>query len=240
MLCALEPVKCCSRLPNWSGSTTRRSTATPVWVRARAAFSPGDAGALDDVELGEGGQQRRRVGGRGDDVEVLDRVGQAPRGAGQLDAVATAGCARSASTIASPISSALLSSTLRRRAPRRRRPRTPRAPPPRTSAPKPRTSRSFCGLGRRAQRLERVDAELVVELARALGPEPGQAREVDEAGRELRRAASRPPGSCPSRAAPRSSPRACLPMPGSSVTLPSRVMAATERGASRTDLAALR
>ena len=30
------------------------------------------------------------------------------------------------------------------------------------------------------------------------------------------------------------------PMPGSSVTLPSRVMAATERGASRTDLAALR
>jgi hypothetical protein len=30
------------------------------------------------------------------------------------------------------------------------------------------------------------------------------------------------------------------PIPGSSVTLPSRVMAATERGASRTDLAALR
>ncbi len=30
------------------------------------------------------------------------------------------------------------------------------------------------------------------------------------------------------------------PMPGSSVTLPSRVMVATERGASRTDLAALR
>ena len=30
------------------------------------------------------------------------------------------------------------------------------------------------------------------------------------------------------------------PMPGSSVTLPSRVIAATDRGASRTDLAALR
>jgi hypothetical protein len=40
------------------------------------------------------------------------------------------------------------------------------------------------GLGRRAQALERVDAELVVELAGALGPEPGQAREVDEAGRD--------------------------------------------------------
>jgi hypothetical protein len=39
-LCSLEPVKCWSRLPNWSGSTTRKSTAIPVWVRPRAAFSP--------------------------------------------------------------------------------------------------------------------------------------------------------------------------------------------------------
>ena len=39
-------------------------------------------------------------------------------------------------------------------------------------------------LGRRAQALERVDAELVVELAGPLGAEAGQPREVDEAGRD--------------------------------------------------------
>ncbi len=41
MLCSLEPVKCWSRLPNWSGATIRRSTCTPVCVRTRTPASPG-------------------------------------------------------------------------------------------------------------------------------------------------------------------------------------------------------
>ena len=154
-------------------------------------------GALDDVELGEGGQQRRRVGGGGDDVEVLDRVGQAPRRAGQLDAVARPGARAAPRRSPSPISQRLVEQHRAASAPRRRRRRTPRARPPRTSRPKPRTSRSCWASAAARSALERVDAELVVELARALGPEAGQAREVDEARRELRRAASRRPGSCP-------------------------------------------
>ena len=49
--------------------------------RCRRARRP-----LDHVELGEGRQQRRGIAGGGDDVEVLDGVGQAARAAGQLDA----------------------------------------------------------------------------------------------------------------------------------------------------------
>ena len=40
-LCSFEPVKCCSRLPNSSGGTIRRSSAIPLWVRARRPFSLG-------------------------------------------------------------------------------------------------------------------------------------------------------------------------------------------------------
>ena len=42
------------------------------------------------------------------------------------------------------------------------------------------------GLGGGAQRVERVDPEVVVELARALGPEARQARHLDQPRRELR------------------------------------------------------
>src|ERR687897_285831 len=40
-LWALEPVKCCSRLPKFAGGTIRRSTETPLWVWARTPFSLG-------------------------------------------------------------------------------------------------------------------------------------------------------------------------------------------------------
>ena len=45
----------------------------------------GVAGRLDQVDVGERRRERRGVGGGGDDVEVLDRVGEAPDAAGDLD-----------------------------------------------------------------------------------------------------------------------------------------------------------
>ena len=53
------------------------------------ARTSGAAGAdrLHDLELGQRLRQRGRVGGGGDDVDVLDRVGPAAQRAGDLDAV---------------------------------------------------------------------------------------------------------------------------------------------------------
>ena len=146
--------------------------------------------------------------GGGDDVEVLDGVGQAPRRAGQLDAVATPGARAAPRRSPRPISSAVCSSIARRRASRRRRRRTRRAPPPRTSRRSPRTSRSCCGLGGGAQRVERVDPELVEEPARALGPEARAGASCRQPGRELRAQPLERRDRRPCRAARRSSPRA--------------------------------
>ena len=65
----------------------------------------------------------------------------------------------------------------------------------------------LCERGR-AQRLERVDAQLGVQQARALGPQAGQARDRDQAGREPRAQLLAPPGSRRSRRARGSSPAA--------------------------------
>jgi hypothetical protein len=53
-------------------------------------------------------------------------------------------------------------------------------------APKPRIPRIFCCSQAVAQRLERVDPELVVELAGALGAEAGQVGDGDQSARVLR------------------------------------------------------
>ena len=95
-------------------------------------------------------------------------------------------------------------------------------------------------LGGRAQRVERVDPQLVVQPARALGPEAGQARQVDQPGRELRAQL------LGRRDRPGLEQRVELLLErladarAASVTLPSRVSALTDIGASRTALAALR
>ena len=72
------------------------------------------------------------------------------------------------------------------------------------------------------------------------GPEAGQARHVDEPDRELRAQllGRRDRARVEQRDWIFSS--SVRPIPGSSVTLPSRVSAATDCGASRTALAALR
>src|ERR1700749_844721 len=82
MLCCLEPVKCCSRLPNCSGATIRTATSRPGWGRSRTASW---AGGPDELQGGGGGGQRERIVCGGDHVEVLDRVGHPSRRPGQLD-----------------------------------------------------------------------------------------------------------------------------------------------------------
>ena len=88
-------------------------------------------------------------------------------------------------------------------------------------------------LGRRAQRVERVDAaapRTAGARAWARGP-AGASSPSSPAGTS--RAASRRPGSCRSRAARRASPRASCRCPGSSVTRPSRVSARDRHRARR-------
>ena len=63
-------------------------------------------------------------------------------------------------------------------------------------------------LDRRAQRVERVDAELVVQPPRPLGPEARQVHDRDQADRELRAQLDRAPGCRRSRRARAASPRA--------------------------------
>ncbi len=102
---------------------------------------------LDHVELAERGEQRVRLGRRGDDVEVLDAVGQAPDRAGERDLGRLGPRARSPSTISSPSSSARGSSTRAdARLAEARRPARP-GPAPRTSAP----ARAPCAAAGRAR-----------------------------------------------------------------------------------------
>ena len=94
-------------------------------------------------------------------------------------------------------------------------------------------------LGRGAQRLQRVDPELVVELPGPLGPKPGQVHHRDQAGRELRAQLDR------GRDVAGLVERAQLLLerladPRHVVTVPSRVIAMIETEASRTALAAVR
>ena len=124
--------------------------------------------------------------------------------------------------------SALLSSTRGARRARRRPPRTRRAPPPRTSAPKPRTSRSRSPSAAVAQRLERVDPELVEELrarAWARGRAGASCRRA-RAGTSRRSFSTA--GIVPVSSSAWIFSSSVLPMPGSSVTRPSRVSAATD------------
>ena len=157
----------------------------PVCVRARAPRSPAERTDSITSSLPNASSSARGSSRGGDDVEVLDAVGQPPRRAGQLDAVARSARARSASTIPSPICSALCSSTRG----------AGRSPTPAAKAASSASSNlrpeaahvaQPLGLGRVAQRLERVDAQLVVQRRARLGPSPGRRVMSIRPGRELR------------------------------------------------------
>ena len=233
-----EPVKCWSRLPNCVGRDDAQVDAA-CRVRARRARPPRRARADATRSRSSSAKalgQRARVGRGGDDVEVLDAVGHAARRAGQLDPVrrrmraqrrddrARRRRARGASSDARP-----------RRARRRGGLEGGEQVLLGLRAEALAASRSRSRLGRLAQRLERVDAELVVEPARALGPEAGQPRDRRSGPAGTSRAASPPPGSSPvleQRAG--SSPQASCRCPAARSTRPARVSAATEIGRSRT------
>ena len=184
-LCCLEPVKCWRRLPNWSGSTTRKSTAIPVWVRARPALSPGaELDSMTSSAAKACSSAGGSVGG-GDDVEVLDRVGHAAGRCRRARRGPTPDGRAAPRRSRSPIGSARIA----RRAPRGARPtRAANAASIASSnfGPKPRTSRSRWSSAAVASASQRVDAQLVEQPPRALGPEPRQPRHVDEPRRELR------------------------------------------------------
>ena len=77
-----------------------------------------------------------------------------------------------------------------------------------------RAGRAAAALGRLAQRVERVDAELVVQPRARFGPKPGRRMTDEQAGGELRAQLARRPGCRPCRPAPGSSPRASCRSPG--------------------------
>ena len=188
------------------GSTTR-APASPRRARPRSSSSSSRERLVE----------RARVVRRRDDVEVLAGVGHAARAAGDLDAVGgrvraqllddllaerqhaptagRAGAGPSSACFASASSDVLLG--LRPQA--RDRAQALAARPPRAA---PRASR--CRAPRRS-------------CARSSAPRPGSCVKLDQLAGELRASASRPPGSRPSRAAPRSSPASVLPTPCSSV-----------------------
>ena len=231
-LCCLEPVRCWSTLPNWSGATTRKSTAQPVVgddPRARLAARPHLA---DQLQLGERlrrappGRARSRSMSRSLQVSVMRRA--LP---GDLDAVRGRMRAQRARRSARRSPSTADSSS------------RSRWPVARSSAVE---RREDVLLGLRAEPGDRCAAAPPSAASRSsssvampssswilravFGPRPGMLREARPARRGTSRAASPPAGSRRSRAAPRSSPRASCRRCGSSVARPSRGELRDRRG----------
>jgi hypothetical protein len=232
----LEPVKCWSRLPNWSGSTTRKSTAIPVWVRPRAAFSP----AVPDDSMTSSSANALVSAAGSEAVAMMSRsltLSVRRRADPATSTLSEAGCASRAPTICSAIAAPWAAASAAR-ACRRRRRRTREHLLLELPAEAADVAQPLL-LGGLLQRLERVDPQLVEELAGALGPEARQPGHVDEPGRELR-AQLLERGDRPRVEQGHELLLERLADPRSVVTRPSRVSAATPTGASRTALAALR
>ena len=154
-----------------------------VGRHARAGVARGVDG-LDDRQLCQRPHERGGIGGGGDHVEVLDGVGLAPQRAGDLDPLGARGGAQRVDD--------LVGDRQRAREQHARRRATVEAGRELLDqllldlGAEAAQVAQLLLLGRRPQRLERVDAELVVEPPRALGPEAGQVHHRDQAARELR------------------------------------------------------
>ena len=176
-----------------------------VREHARAGVARRQHG-LDQRQLGQRGRQRDGILRRGDDVEVLDRVGLAAQRAGHLDALGGRVGAQRADDLLGDVLRAREQDARRRAALGRLGERLEqllldlRAEAAQLA--------DLLLLGGGAQRVERVDAELVVEPPRALGAEARQVHDRDQPGRELVAQLLRRPGCRPSRRARGSSPRA--------------------------------
>ena len=133
---------------------------------------------------GRGGGEPKRIGGGGDHVEVLDAVGHPARRAAELD------------PDRGRVGPELLEQLLTRGERAVEHDPLARFPGSRLTEraedrllglrPEPLERPDSVLLGGGAERVERVDPELLVQPPRPLGPEPGQSRDLDQAGRELR------------------------------------------------------
>ena len=83
-----EPVKCWSRFPYESGGTTRRSKTSPSCETTVAFVFPCALTSETQVSFVKYSVSGGRVGGGGDDVEVLDGLGAPPDRSGLGDLVA--------------------------------------------------------------------------------------------------------------------------------------------------------
>ena len=191
----------------WSRARRRRRSSRPT-RRSAARASAAD--------------ERRRVGGGGDDVEVLDRVGQPPQRAGDLDAVGRRVRAQRARRSGRRSSSARESTHARRGAAVLVGLGQHAAQVLLGLEAEPAQAADAAVLDRGAQRVERVDAELVVAAACArLGPKPGRCMtEISPTGNFARSFTS--VGMSPVSSSASSFSSSVLPIPGSSVTRPSR------------------
>ncbi len=225
------------RLPKFAGSTTRRSTGSPVCVRPRAACSLGaDADSIPSTSASA------RTSAPGSlAVAMMSRslTESAWRRAEPASSTRSdAGCARSAATICSPTFSARCSST--RCAGRSA---TPAASDDSTDssnfAPKPLTSRSRCCSAAAFSICGDSIPSSVNRRRARLGPSPGRRVISSSPAGYLPRSFSSA-GIVPVSSSATSFSSSVLPIPASSVTRPWRVMPATDTIASRALLAALR
>ena len=182
-MCSFEPVKCWSRLPNSSGGTIRRSSAIPLWVRARRPLLPRVARLGDQGMIGELGRERRRIACGGDDVDVLAGVGPAPRRARQHDLLRGIAGEQSVDELRSGLADVPEETTLLRAL--RLHAAQLREHVLLELRPQALQSAELSRLGGRLQLLERCDPGLVVDTTDRLRADPGNPRQVDEGGGEL-------------------------------------------------------
>ena len=144
---------------------------------------PSRRARLDEVERAQRLDERRRIVGRGDDVEVLDRVGQAARAAGDLDALGRRVGAQLLDDRLAGLEGAVEQDPDPRRVGDARRDRLEHLLL--ELRPEPLDATQPLSFGGRAQRVDRVDLELLVEAPRALGAQARQPHHRDDARRVL-------------------------------------------------------
>ena len=184
-LWALEPVKCCSRLPKAAGATIRRSTETPLWVCARTPLGPGvPAAAISGCEArcSESAVGSSAVAMMSMSLQVSAQRRAEPATSTRL----AAGCSRSAAASSSAIGRTLESS---------RRPGPSPGSPSRSSeartfsstfGPRPFSSRIWCASAAFFRSSTVATSELVVEPPGGFRPQPRHPRHLDQRRRELR------------------------------------------------------
>ena len=233
-LCAPDPVRWASRLPNCSGATARSSTVIPLCVRARAA----PALERDTLSICSSVPTWSISAGSSSTMSRSLTLSRRRRAEPASSTRAPGSIARSASINSSPTASARSSTT--RRDGRSAAPASSAASTDSSNlAPNPLRvlSRCACAASRSACG-ESIASSSKSRRAR-LGPSPGRPVIASRPGGNRSRSFTAA-GMSPVSSSARIFSSSVAPIPASSVTRPSRVSAATDTGASRIALAALR